>query len=332
MVLGAFLYLRSLSPSQPLNSGSTTPVASSSPLPAAPAPAPAAPLVNSPGTAALEPETPTEPPIDMNSVSDLLNFGNLLLSEGKLEEAERIYRRAIDVNPDDEDTHFNLAIALNRQGRVEEAVAAYEEALTIFPDYVEAQHNIANALLSLGRTNDAIARLEEAVALNPDYGPVLNNLGRIRALGQEWDAAIELLARAVEVDPENYEYNFNLGTTHLRKGDFPKAVDALGKASELKPHDPLTVNLLSQALAFNKQPDRAMEIISTTLQVHPNNVELLFNLGQIQLHNGRPEAAKDTFLRVSVLAPEFKAAKSAMAQAQAAMEKQATPPPLKSAP
>jgi tetratricopeptide (TPR) repeat protein len=158
------------------------------PAPSGPTAAPAAPAVSQPDLAGVVPslEAPVENP-DTNSVSDMINLGNWLLSQDRLEEAEQAYRRAIEINPDDEDAHFNRGIALARQRRFDEAVAEYQKTLEIFPDYVEVRNNLANSLIELGRREEAVKQLELALEINPEYVQALNNLGRIRALNKEWD-------------------------------------------------------------------------------------------------------------------------------------------------
>lgn len=319
LIVGGLLYLRSLPPA------STTVVNAPVPATAAPAmPAPLAPAVPA-EVFGPEPEMEAEPSVDMNSVPELLSLGNAMLKEGKADLAEKAYRRAIEVNPEDEDTHFNLGVALGRQGRAEEAIAAYNRALEIYADYVEARHNLANVMMQLGRTNDAIAQLERAIGVNPDYAPVVNNLGRLRAMQAQWDEAFELLEQAVELDPESHEYQFNLGTARLQKGDFAKAADALEQAYRLKPEHLLTVNLYVQALAYNQQPDRAMEVLKATLERVPNNIELRYNLGQLQLHNGQLTAAQENFERVVREVPDFAAARNSLAEAKRLLEEQANP-------
>ena len=185
-VVNIALFLRSPGPTSSAVPGIVpeTNVASAA---APPAPAPEAPLVPlaAPGTNVALAQPPVEN-IDTNSVSDMLNLGNWLLEQNRVDEAEKAYRRAVEINADDEDAHFNLAIALTRQQRYEEAIKEYETTLAIFPDYLEAQNNIANALIKLGRNQEAMKYLEEALQLNPDYVQGLNNLGRLHAINKEW--------------------------------------------------------------------------------------------------------------------------------------------------
>ena len=44
---------------------------------------------------------------------------------GRSDDAVASYRRAIEIRPDYDKTHFNLGKALNETGRLEDAVASY---------------------------------------------------------------------------------------------------------------------------------------------------------------------------------------------------------------
>src|SRR5204863_5846054 len=53
---------------------------------------------------------------DIDKAAGHLNHGTDLLAQGKIAEAVAQYREAVKLNPDDEDMHYNLALALARQG------------------------------------------------------------------------------------------------------------------------------------------------------------------------------------------------------------------------
>jgi len=62
------------------------------------------------------------------------DYGILLEGLGRLAEAEALYRRAIELEPEDDVWHTNLGDVLRRQGRAQEAIAAYREAERLAPE------------------------------------------------------------------------------------------------------------------------------------------------------------------------------------------------------
>ena len=78
------------------------------------------------------------------------NLGNLLLQQGRLDEAAACYRRAIELKPNFPEALNNLGNALRAQKQLDEAVTSYRRALKLRPDDPEAHYNLATALLARG--------------------------------------------------------------------------------------------------------------------------------------------------------------------------------------
>lgn len=90
-----------------------------------------------------------------------INLGRLLHELGRLAEAERVYRAAIDAGLDDPLLHYNLGVLLEDRGRKAEALQAYQSALRADPRYADALYNAALLAEELGRAQDAIRYLAQ---------------------------------------------------------------------------------------------------------------------------------------------------------------------------
>lgn len=164
-----------------------------------------------------------------------VNQGNELLSQGKTEEAITVLTEALRLKPDDEDVHYDLALALARQGRVADAIQHYEEALRLFPDYLEARNNLGNLLTRVGRAEEAILHLKRALEIMPDYSTAENSLGTaFRRLGRT-NEALAHFQQAVRINPEYWEAHFNVATSFLEQGNFDDARRAFETVLRLKP-------------------------------------------------------------------------------------------------
>ena len=96
-----------------------------------------------------------------------VNLGNVEAGRGRPQEAERAYRRALSVSPDDPDALNNLAWLLLQEGsRLEEAEAfAHGAALRPGPDQGLILDTLARIQSARGRCTDADATYAEALAL-----------------------------------------------------------------------------------------------------------------------------------------------------------------------
>jgi tetratricopeptide (TPR) repeat protein len=77
---------------------------------------------------------------DPDHLEARINLGRLLHAEGRLAEAERIYRGAVHREPL---LTFNLAVLLEDLGRELDAIKAYRETLAMDPQFADAHFNIA---------------------------------------------------------------------------------------------------------------------------------------------------------------------------------------------
>jgi tetratricopeptide (TPR) repeat protein len=111
-----------------------------------------------------------------------LNLGNLLLEQGRADEAIARYRAAERLEPDYAATHFDLGKELLREDRLAEAIAEFEQALRLNPADAEASNNLGVALANSGRWGEAKAQFERALRLRPDYPVARANLVHVEAL------------------------------------------------------------------------------------------------------------------------------------------------------
>jgi arylsulfatase A-like enzyme/predicted TPR repeat methyltransferase len=72
--------------------------------------------------------------LDRTSTKAHLNLGNALLLSDRLEEAEQAYRTVLEIDHEDYFALFNLGLVLERQKRYTEAASIWSEFLRIHPD------------------------------------------------------------------------------------------------------------------------------------------------------------------------------------------------------
>jgi Flp pilus assembly protein TadD len=76
--------------------------------------------------------------IEPDYVAAYLNWGGALYNKGQYEEAIKLYRKAIAINPINASLHYSLSVALERVGRKQEAEAEMTLAGKIEPKYAAA--------------------------------------------------------------------------------------------------------------------------------------------------------------------------------------------------
>lgn len=94
-------------------------------------------------------------------------------------EAERLYRRAIELNPHLAIAYTNLGNILVQRGLVEEAQDLYQTALRIDPHQAEAEHNLGCLKRDAGELGEAFAHFTRATRLAPSFADAYFNLGEV---------------------------------------------------------------------------------------------------------------------------------------------------------
>jgi tetratricopeptide (TPR) repeat protein len=94
--------------------------------------------------------------LDERHVEARINLGRLLHLQGRLREAERVYR-GIDIA--EPLLSFNLAVLLEDLERNDEAAVAYRAALALDPGLADAHFNLARLYEQAGNPKDALRHL-----------------------------------------------------------------------------------------------------------------------------------------------------------------------------
>lgn len=106
-----------------------------------------------------------ERPQDPGVFNDL---GNLLVLAGSGREAEVAYRMALELDPYQLPTHFNLGLLLQSQRRLDDALAAFQALLDIEPNHAWTHYQIGTVLAERGQRDAAVAAYARALSLDPN--------------------------------------------------------------------------------------------------------------------------------------------------------------------
>jgi TolB-like protein/Flp pilus assembly protein TadD len=89
----------------------------------------------------------------------LIILSNIRLLQGRLEEAESLARKFVEVEPENSNSHFALAYFYYHTHQPERAIAPYEESVQIRPDYLTAHWNL---IAAFERADDEMGRVAAA--------------------------------------------------------------------------------------------------------------------------------------------------------------------------
>lgn len=154
---------------------------------------------------------------------------------GKLANAEKTFKKYIELLPDDPNPHDSYAELLMELGKFDESIKSYEKALAIDPNFVASYVGIGNDYLFQGKTEDArkaFARLTKAARNDGERRQAMLWIAIAHAYDAAWDKAVAELEKMAAIssaarDWGNLANDYNLIAVMLLEGGRPD--DALAK-------------------------------------------------------------------------------------------------------
>jgi len=93
------------------------------------------------------------------------------------EEAIKCFKKAIAINPSNEEIHYNLGIAYHDKGTLDEAITAFKKALALNPGYADAHYNLGITYDQKEMLDKAIVEFKEVIAIESNSADAHHNLG-----------------------------------------------------------------------------------------------------------------------------------------------------------
>ena len=216
--------------------------------------------------------------IDPRHADSLHLMGVMAYQTGRLEVAAKLIGEAIRINGTIANYHSNLGSVLKDLGHPEQAIAAYQGAIGLNPDFADARSNLGNVLLTLGRLNEAVEAYESAIRLKPDFAMAHSNLGSaLRDLGR-LDDSVAAFNAAIRLNPDLAMAHANLGNLLKDLGRPDSAVDAYGNAIRLQPNLAEAHYNLGSALEELGRPLDAVAAYDAAIRARPRFPEAHSNL------------------------------------------------------
>jgi uncharacterized protein (TIGR02466 family) len=218
-------------------------------------------------------------------------LGHVARRRGQAEEAERLLRASVGLEPRNPEYRSNLAQLLASSGRGEEAVQQYSEALRCDGRYRPARLGLARTANQLGRHVEAESQARALLAVGSRDAEAWSALGAaLEGLGRGREAR-EALQRAVAVEPRYAVARSNLAAMLCREERAAEAleqVEAAGRLGTLTPRLALTQ---ARALMLLDRYTEAEAVLSRLVDGRPGDLDAQYLLAQLRHVRGDEDFA-----------------------------------------
>jgi tetratricopeptide (TPR) repeat protein/predicted Ser/Thr protein kinase len=198
-------------------------------------------------------------------------------------EAERAFRKAIELAPDSWSCHWELAVHLYRHSRYEDSAGEFLEVIRLFPNHFRAYSSLGGIRIHQGRFGEAEILLRKSLEIRSTMQAGVNLAAAYILQGRAAEA-VPVLEQAARMKDATHQVWGNLGDAcALTPGMEPKARPAYEKAAglaaeylELKPSDGAERATLAFYLVRLGERERALAEIGRALKTAPGDARVLF--------------------------------------------------------
>lgn len=135
----------------------------------------------------------------------ILHQAIALHNQGRLDEADRIYRQFLQKVPNHPDALHLRALVFHARGRFEDAATFAKAAIAVAPQVANFYNTAGEALRRKGELAQARRHLLEALRLDPALGMAHHNLALVFGDEGNYDAALASSRRALSINPAHVE-------------------------------------------------------------------------------------------------------------------------------
>jgi len=166
------------------------------------------------------------------------NIAGNLYKQGRSAEALTVCNDALQVDPNNIQTHFLKAVALFGVNQPGKSIDEFRFVIEMDPKHEQAHSNLAEVLRVSGRYGEAMSECRAALKLNPERPEAHHTMANLLWLKNDLEGAISECRTALELNSRFPQAHRTMANLFLAKNDLDGAIEHLQSALQLKPDDP----------------------------------------------------------------------------------------------
>ncbi|XP_033077013.1 protein O-mannosyl-transferase TMTC3 isoform X2 [Trachypithecus francoisi] len=243
-----------------------------------------------------------------NHLNVYINLANLIrANESRLEEADQLYRQAISMRPDFKQAYISRGELLLKMNKPLKAKEAYLKALELDRNNADLWYNLAIVYIELKEPNEALKNFNRALELNPKHKLALFNSAILMQESGEVKLRPEARKRLLSyINEEPLDANgyFNLGMLAMDDKKDNEAEIWMKKAIKLQADFRSALFNLALLYSQTSKELKALPILEELLRYYPDHIKGLILKGDILMNQKKDIlGAKKCFERILEMDP-----------------------------
>ena len=206
--------------------------------------------------------------------------------------------------------HRERAMSYFEKGQYQEALIEYRNVAQIDPQDPDAHYRLALTYLKLGgipNLQGAFAELSKTVELDKMNQDAQLKLGELYIIGNEPKKAREQADIVLVSSPQNTEGLLLRGRSLINEKRYQEGIAELKKAIELDPKNMQTYIDLARAHFAMNDPAAAGGALNQALSVNPRSLEIMLALADLRDATGKLDQAESFYKQALEISPEDEA-------------------------
>jgi arylsulfatase A-like enzyme/tetratricopeptide (TPR) repeat protein len=232
-------------------------------------------------------------------------LGSAYLQRGELDKALEVYRRAVELEPNDETLQLGIAAVHLARGELEESEQAIQQALAIEPQCAGAYVSRGRVALRRQDEEQALRHFEKAIELDPGgTGPAAYSaIGVMHLRARRLEEAREAFRNALRIDALNGVAHTGLANVLIEEGRLDEAMRELRLALRFDPNQPGALASLASLLSKQGAHDNAIALCERAFELSPKYPQAHNNIGLVYRRQGRLDLAEEHYLKAIEYGP-----------------------------
>jgi protein O-GlcNAc transferase len=273
------------------------------------------------------------------TVQEALLKGIEAHKEGKLQDAERIYRAILEVEPNHPDANHNLGVLAVGVGKSEESLPFFKKALEANPSQPQFWVSCINALLQAGRVHEASKAITQAkvagvgaealeklevkvIELTPSLeGPpagtstsetkmsqdceVLLREGLRLHQANQLEEAKTIYEEILAIEPDHFDALHLLGVIEHQTQNYELALELISRAIQINPNIAPSYSNRGLTLHELNQYEKAIASYDKAIGLKPDYAEAWYHRGNALLALKQYEKAITSFDKSTSFKPDY---------------------------
>lgn len=228
---------------------------------------------------------------------EFLFEGQAQARTGDWQQAEALYREAVDACPQDERAHGHLADSLWNLGRTQEALTSQLKAVELSPGETRHRLRLGEMYIELGQGEQALAQAEAVLKVDRFSAAAWNLKGQALVSLRRNDDALAVYQRSLAIDQSQTWVYEQIATLYEIDQKPQRALATWQTIEDMYGRDEVPAPILyHQAMALNElnRGEEAIEQLVRARRHDPDSMEILALLAQLQWQAGDRGSAQLT--------------------------------------